>query len=55
MFVYWFGPKPRLAIFDPNIIKEVLMNTREPFRKVGFTPIFKLLFGEGLVRLEDEQ
>ncbi|XP_038903147.1 cytochrome P450 734A6-like [Benincasa hispida] len=55
MFVYWFGSKPRLAITDPVMIKEVLMNTGGPFRKVGFTPVSKLLFGEGLVGLEDEQ
>ncbi|KAE8651323.1 cytochrome P450 734A6 [Cucumis sativus] len=55
MFVYWFGPKPRLTISDPVMIKEILTNTGGPFRKVGFTPVSKLLFGEGLVGLEDEQ
>ncbi|CAK9317226.1 unnamed protein product [Citrullus colocynthis] len=55
MFVYWFGSKPRLAISDPETIKEVLTNTGGPFRKVGFTPVSKLLFGEGLVGLEGEQ
>ncbi|KAJ6874173.1 hypothetical protein NC651_032870 [Populus alba x Populus x berolinensis] len=26
-FLYWFGSKPRLAMSDPDMIKEILMNT----------------------------
>ncbi|BFG17832.1 hypothetical protein CerSpe_041060 [Prunus speciosa] len=54
-FLYWFGPKPRLAIADPDMIKEVLMNTSGSFQKIPFTPLTKILFGEGLVGLEGDQ
>ncbi|PQQ13607.1 hypothetical protein Pyn_34289 [Prunus yedoensis var. nudiflora] len=54
-FLYWFGPKPRLAIADPDMIKEVLMNTTGSFQKIPFTPLTKILFGEGLVGLEGDQ
>ncbi|XP_062097396.1 cytochrome P450 734A6 isoform X2 [Humulus lupulus] len=53
-FLYWFGPKPRLAIADPELIKEVLMNTSGLFGKVGFNPSNKQLFGQGLVGLEGD-
>nr|UNP59810.1 schizocycline synthase [Camptotheca acuminata] len=54
-FLYWFGPKPRLAIAEPDLIKEVLQNTSGSFGKVGFNPLSKLLFGKGLVGLEGEK
>ncbi|KAF8409930.1 hypothetical protein HHK36_002449 [Tetracentron sinense] len=54
-YLYWFGPKPRLAIADPDMIKEVLLNTSGSYEKVGFNPLSKLLFGDGLVGLEGEQ
>ncbi|KAK2660495.1 hypothetical protein Ddye_007028 [Dipteronia dyeriana] len=50
-FLYWFGSIPRLAIFDPAMIKEVLMNTNGSFEKIGFNPLSKPLFGDGLVML----
>lgn len=54
-FLYWFGPKPRLAIADPDMIKEILLNTSGSYEKVGFNPLSKLLFGEGLVGLTGEK
>ncbi|KAF5737827.1 cytochrome P450 734A1-like protein [Tripterygium wilfordii] len=52
-FLYWFGSKPRLAVSDPQIIKEALMKTDEcSFGKVGFTPLTKQLFGQGLTGLK---
>ncbi|CAK9142821.1 unnamed protein product [Ilex paraguariensis] len=54
-FLYWFGPKPRLAIAEPDMIKEVLLNTCGSFEKVKFNPLSKLLFGEGLVGLTGEK
>ncbi|XP_022143205.1 cytochrome P450 734A1 isoform X2 [Momordica charantia] len=54
-FLYWFGSNPRLAISDPELIKEVLVNTGGSFRKVGFNPLSKALFGEGLVGLEGQK
>ncbi|XP_068313677.1 cytochrome P450 734A1-like [Pyrus communis] len=54
-FLYWFGPRARLAISDPDMIKEVLMNTSGSFRKLPFTPLTKTLFGEGLFGLVGEE
>ncbi|KAA8537654.1 hypothetical protein F0562_027262 [Nyssa sinensis] len=54
-FLYWFGPKPRLAIAEPDMIREVLLNTSGAFEKVGFNPLSKLLFGQGLVGLVGEK
>ncbi|GMI82506.1 cytochrome P450, family 721, subfamily A, polypeptide 1 [Hibiscus trionum] len=52
-FLYWFGSKPRLGISDPDIIKEVAMSGS--FDKVGFNPMSKMLFGQGLVGLRGEE
>lgn len=54
-FLYWFGPKPRLAIADPDMIKEVLMNTSGSFGRTGFNPSTKLLFGQGLLGLDGDK
>lgn len=50
-FLYWFGPKPRVAIADPNLIKEILLNTTS-FEKIKHNPLSKLLLGDGLVGLD---
>lgn len=54
-FLYWFGPNPRLAISDPDMIKEVLVDSSGSFQKIPFTPSTKNLFGEGLVGLEGDE
>ncbi|KAM0033985.1 putative cytochrome P450 [Helianthus debilis subsp. tardiflorus] len=54
-FLYWFGNKPRLAVANPDMIKEILLNTRGSFRKARVNPLVKGLFGEGIVYLEGEQ
>ncbi|CAO2834000.1 unnamed protein product [Amaranthus hypochondriacus] len=55
-FLYWFGSKPMLAISDPDMIKEVLMNTNNDcFARLKFNPLSKMLFGDGLVGLEGHQ
>lgn len=54
-FLYWFGSKPRLAIADPELIKEVLMSTSGSVRKIPFTPLTKQLFGQGLPGLEGDK
>ncbi|KAI6688233.1 hypothetical protein NL676_025061 [Syzygium grande] len=48
-FVYWFGSTPRVVISDPDMIKEVLMNTGGSYDHIGFNPQARLLFGQGLV------
>ncbi|WOG90660.1 hypothetical protein DCAR_0309904 [Daucus carota subsp. sativus] len=54
-FLYWFGPKPRLAVADPDLIKEVLLDSSGCFVKPKLNPSAKLLFGEGLVGLSGEK
>ena len=54
-FLYWFGSKPRLAISDPDMVKEVLINKSGEIGKVPYNPQSKLLFGQGLVGLEGHQ
>lgn len=54
-FLWWFGTKARLAIADPESIKEVFMNTGASYEKVGFNPLSKLLFGDGLVGLSGDK
>lgn len=54
-FLYWFGPRPRLAIADPEMVKEVLVNSEGYFGKVKFNPLSKLLLGDGLVGLDSEK
>ncbi|XP_027360292.1 cytochrome P450 734A1 [Abrus precatorius] len=54
-FLYWFGSTPRLAITDPEMIKEVLMNKSGEYGKVAYNPQSKLLFGQGLVGLQGQQ
>ncbi|XVF36136.1 hypothetical protein REPUB_Repub19eG0032500 [Reevesia pubescens] len=55
-FLYWAGSKPMLAIFDPDIIKEVTMNTGGGlFDKVEFSRNGKMLFGRGLIAVIGEE
>ena len=54
-FLYWFGSKPRLAMSDPDMIKEVVMNSDGSFGKIQMNPLAKLLFGEGLVQLTGQK
>lgn len=55
-FLYWFGTKPRLALSDPAIIKEVLMNTGGLFERMKFDPVTRQLMGaKGLMELTGER
>ncbi|XP_042008791.1 cytochrome P450 734A1 [Salvia splendens] len=51
-FVYWFGRRPRLAVGDPKLIKEILMNSNGNFPKQKMNPSSKVLLGDGLVNLD---
>lgn len=53
-FLFWFGPTPRLAVSDPDAIKLVLTDPG-CFVKVGFNPLSRQLFGEGLVALKGDK
>ncbi|KAJ6953033.1 hypothetical protein NC652_004884 [Populus alba x Populus x berolinensis] len=49
-------PSPTLAISDPGMIKEVLMNTGDgSFEKARNNPLAKLLFGQGLIGLSGDE
>ncbi|KAG9143362.1 hypothetical protein Leryth_022207 [Lithospermum erythrorhizon] len=54
-FLYWFGPRPRLAIADQDMIKEILMNGNGLFERPESNPLSKMLFGDGLVGLSGEK
>lgn len=54
-FLFWFGSKPRLAIADPDMIKEVLMDSGGSFQKAGQDPSTKLFFGQGLASLAGDK
>ncbi|KAG2666594.1 hypothetical protein I3760_15G070700 [Carya illinoinensis] len=54
-FLYWLGSKPRLAIDDPDMIKEVLMNTGGSFEKMEHNPPVKMFFGQGIFALRGER
>ena len=47
-FLFWFGSTPRLAIFDPDIIKEILRKSDGSFEKISLNPLARPLFGQGL-------
>nr|XP_029118323.1 cytochrome P450 734A1 isoform X2 [Elaeis guineensis] len=51
-FLYWFGPRPRLAIVEPELVRVVMTDSTGRFEKVGFNPLAKQLFGEGLPGLK---
>ncbi|XP_020590477.1 cytochrome P450 734A1-like [Phalaenopsis equestris] len=53
-FLFWFGTRPRLAFAEPEMVKEVLLNTGGgggEFERMQETPIVKYLLGDGLFRL----
>ncbi|POO03137.1 Cytochrome P450, E-class, group I [Trema orientale] len=54
-FLWWFGSVPRLTISDPDMIKEVLMNTSGSFDRAPFNPVAKTFFGQGLLALAGEK
>eukprot|EP01018_Ginkgo_biloba_P017031 Gb_41418 [translate_table: standard] len=55
IFVFWFGPVPRLVIPDPELIKELLSNKFGHYQKPLPTVHSKQLTGDGLVDTEGEK
>ncbi|CAM9001405.1 unnamed protein product [Rhodiola kirilowii] len=53
-FLYWFGWRPRLAVVEPEMVKEVLLSNGGAFGRVEFNPLTRMLFGQGLVGLSGE-
>ena len=56
-FVYWFGPRPRLVLSDPELVKAAMTDSTGAFDKAGAggnNPLARQLIGEGLVGLTGE-
>ncbi|KAK4786236.1 hypothetical protein SAY86_002925 [Trapa natans] len=51
-FLIWFGPTVRLAISDPDLIREILVSKSEFFEKNESHPLVKQLEGDGLLSLK---
>ena len=57
-FVYWFGPRPRLVVTDPEVVKAVMADASGAFDKSGSdggNPLARQLFGQGLIGLSGEK
>ncbi|KAI0515881.1 hypothetical protein KFK09_008549 [Dendrobium nobile] len=54
-FLFWFGPTPRLAVADPELIREIFITKAEFFDRYESHPIIRQLEGEGLVNLSGHQ
>jgi len=51
-FLYWFGPKPRICIFDYELARQILSNKSGHFMKNDTQPTVLALLGKGLVFVE---
>ncbi|PIA43966.1 hypothetical protein AQUCO_01800195v1 [Aquilegia coerulea] len=54
VFLYWFGPSPRLVVTDPELIKEISNNTSS-FLKAIAHPAVHDLVGDGLLIAEGDK
>ncbi|XP_031494058.1 cytochrome P450 734A1-like [Nymphaea colorata] len=54
-FLFWFGTRARLAILEPELIKEVLLNPKGVFERLEFNPLARHLIGDGLVGLRGKK
>ncbi|CAL9123649.1 unnamed protein product [Musa acuminata var. zebrina] len=54
-FLLWFGPTARLAVADPNLIREILLSRSDVFERYESHPLVRQLEGEGLVSLRGEK
>ncbi|XP_042408377.1 cytochrome P450 734A6-like [Zingiber officinale] len=54
-FLLWFGPTPRLAIADPDLIREILLSRSDVFERYESHSEVRRLEGEGLVSLRGEK
>ncbi|KAL6619257.1 hypothetical protein ACP70R_034396 [Stipagrostis hirtigluma subsp. patula] len=55
--VFWLGPRPRLVVSDPELVKAALADATGAFDKAGYggtNPLARQLIGEGLVGLAGE-
>nr|XP_048320717.1 cytochrome P450 734A1 isoform X2 [Ziziphus jujuba var. spinosa] len=54
-FLVWFGPTVRLAVADPDLIREVFSSKSELYEKNDAHPLVKQLEGDGLLSLKGEK
>uniref|UniRef100_A0A0D9V195 Cytochrome P450 n=1 Tax=Leersia perrieri TaxID=77586 RepID=A0A0D9V195_9ORYZ len=54
-FLIWFGPTARLAVGEPELIREVLMARADRFDRYESHPMVRQLEGEGLVSLRGDK
>ncbi|WVZ72505.1 hypothetical protein U9M48_020953 [Paspalum notatum var. saurae] len=54
-FLIWFGPTPRLAVADPDLIREILLSRAHHFDRYESHPMVRQLEGEGLVSLRGDK
>ncbi|KAJ6844550.1 putative cytochrome P450 superfamily protein isoform X1 [Iris pallida] len=54
-FLLWFGPTPRLAVADPDLIRDILVSQAGLFERYESHPLVRQLEGEGLVSLRGEK
>eukprot|EP01018_Ginkgo_biloba_P017138 Gb_35763 [translate_table: standard] len=55
VFLFWFGPSPRLVIPYPELIKELLSNKFGHYEKTPLTKEGRQLIGDGLASSEGEK
>ena len=54
-FLFLFGSTPRLAIFDPDMVKEILTKLDGSFEMISLNPLARPLFGQGLAGLSGQE
>ncbi|KAK2646050.1 hypothetical protein Ddye_021245 [Dipteronia dyeriana] len=54
-FLIWFGPTVRLAVSDPDLIREVFTSKFEFYEKNEAHPLIRQLEGDGLLSLKGEK
>lgn len=54
-FLLWFGPTARLAVADPELIREIFISRADFFDRYESHPLIRQLEGEGLVSLRGEK
>ncbi|URD80901.1 cytochrome P450 [Musa troglodytarum] len=55
VILFWFGPKPRLLISDPEMVKQVLANKFGFYHKPEVPSAIWALLGKGLVLVEGSE
>ncbi|XP_047328122.1 cytochrome P450 734A1-like [Impatiens glandulifera] len=54
-FLVWFGPTVRLAVSDPDLIREIFTSKNEYYEKIEAHPLIKQLEGDGLLSLKGQK